>query len=767
MPADFPPLNTLEAVPNNLPTALTGFVGREGELREVKRLLSTTHLLTLTGAGGCGKTRLSLQVAADLLDTFPGGVWFVELAALTDPTTVPSALATAMGLREDPSKPLLTGIGENLRNRTSLLILDNCEHLVAACAEATDRLLRACPNLRIMASSREALGIAGETVWRVPSLPESEAIRLFCDRALAVAPSFAMTEQNAAPVAQICRRLDGIPLAIELAAARANVLRVDQIAARLNDRFRLLTGGSRTALPRQRTLRAAIDWSYDLLADTERALLRGISIFSGGFTLEAAEAACAGAGVSARDILDLLSRLVEKSLVMVEDSEYEARYSLLDMVRQYSRERLLESGEAEAMGRRHRDYFIALAERAGPELVGSDQLRWFDRLDGEHENFRAVLAWCRSDPQGVEPSLRLAAALSRFWFVRGYYEEGRMWLKDAMARAGASKRTAEWAKALRAAGTLALMQSDYISARPLLEESLAIVRELGDRGAVAATLLNLANAAQIQGDLALAQSHSEEALTKFRELGSPRGAASALSTLAVMLHHRGDNDRAQTLLKESLTIFRELNLKDGIAHNLDLLGVVASSNGDYASARSLHEQSLAIHRRHGDRAKILVVLLNLGHAALGLSDLDEAESVLRESLRIATQLGERRLTSLALYNLGLAALKRSDKESARDCLHKALRIRAELGDKVSIAYSLEGVAALSLAEGNPAHAARMLANAEALRGAIGAPLERAEQTENRQLIQSLRANLAAKDFEAEWEVGRAMPLADAIAQALA
>jgi predicted ATPase len=779
LPADFPPLKTLEAVPNNLPAALTSFVGREREIADVKRLLSTTHLLTLTGSGGCGKTRLSLQVAADLLDTFPGGVWFVELAALSDPATVPRALATAMGVREDPAKPILATISENLRHKTALLILDNCEHLIGACAEATDSLLRTCPTLRVITSSREALGIAGETVWRVPSLPvpdlknlppvdeliKNETVRLFCDRALAVAPTFSLTDQTASSVVQVCQRLDGIPLAIELAAARVNVLHVDQIADRLNDRFRLLTGGSRTALPRHRTLRAAVDWSYDLLSDAERKLLRRIATFAGGFTLEAAETVCADDDVRAQDVLDLLPRLVEKSLVTVEKNDHEARYSLLDMVRQYGRERLLESGEAELMGRRQRDHFLALAEKAAPELIGADQVRWFDRLDLELENFRAALTWCQGDPQGVEPGLRLAAALSRFWFVRGYFEEGRMWLKEAMARAGTSKRTAEWAKALRGAGALALIQSDYVSARSLFEESLAIFRELGDRGAVAATLLNLASTSQYESNLALAQSYCEEALSKFRELGAARGIATAVSTLSVVLHRQGENDRARLLLQESLAIFRELNLKEGIAQNLDLLGVVASSYGDYASARPLHEECLAIHRRSGDKAKMMVALLNLGHAALGQGDINEAESVLQESLLIATQLGARRWTSLAMHNLGLAALKRADHKSARDYLLNGMRLRAELGDKLGIAYSLEGVAALYVAEGNMTPAVRMFASAETLRAAVGAPLERAEQHEYRQLVESVRASLAPEIFEAEWKAGTSIALSDAIAQA--
>jgi predicted ATPase/class 3 adenylate cyclase len=769
LPADFPPLNTLEAVPNNLPTALTNFVGREREIGDVKRLLAATRLLTLTGAGGCGKTRLSLQVGADLLDTFPGGVWFVELAALSDSSRVPRALAVAMSVREQRSKPTLTSIADTVRNKRVLMILDNCEHLIASCAEAAETLLHACPNLRIMASSREVLGIAGETVWRVPSLMQREAIRLFCDRVTAIAPAFTFNEQNGSSVIQICQRLDGIPLAIELAAARVKVLHIDQIASRLNDRFRLLTGGSRTALARHRTLRAAIEWSYDLLSDAERELLRRISVFAGGFTLEAAESICSDiedAHSPAQDSLDLLSHLVEKSLVMVERTEYEAIYSLLDTVRQYSRDRLLESGEIQRLSRRHLDYFLELAERAVPELHGSDQVRWLDRLDRNHENFRAALTWCQADLEGAELGLRLAAALSRFWYVRGYFEEGRSWLTEAMARAGAAKRNAEWANAFRAAGTLAMVQSDYVAARSYLEDSLAIFREIGDGSAVAATLLNLANVAQIQGNLALAQSFSEEALSKFRELGAPRGIATALSTLALMLHQHGEDDRARPLLEESLRIFGELSLSDGIAHSLDLLGVLASSNGDYAGALPLHGESLAIRRKLGDKIKIAVVLLNLGHAAVGQGDVATAESVLQEALQIAHQLGERRWMSLALHNLGLAALKRSDQKAARQYMLDALQIRSDLGDKVSIAYSLEGIAAVAAKEGNPQLSARLLGSAEALRSTIGTPLERPEEKQQQELVKALRERWSAELFEEERASGRCLPLDEAVDQAL-
>jgi predicted ATPase/class 3 adenylate cyclase len=767
LPTDFPPLNTLEAVPNNLPAAPSSFIGREREVAEVKRLLSLTHLLTLTGSGGCGKTRLCIQVAADLLDQFPNGVWFVELAPISDPATVPSAIATAMGIREDPSKPILALVAENLRNKSALLILDNCEHLIAACAGAADTLVRGSANLKIMATSREALGIAGEVIWRVPSLPEGESLRLFGERAVAVAPNFVATPETLPSITQICRRLDGIPLAIELAAARVNVLHVDQIAARLNDRFRLLTGGSRTALPRQRTLRAAIDWSYDLLTEPERKLLRRICTFAGGFSLDAAEAVCADGHVFKEDVLDLLSHLVEKSLVITDKFESEARYSVLDMVRQYGRERLVESGEAGEFGSRHLEYFLSLAEQAVPELVGPDQVRWFDRLDREHENFRAALTWCHGDPPDVDASLRLTSALSRFWFIRGYFEEGRMWLKDAMSRATAkSRRTAAWAKALRGAGTLAIMQDDYVTARSLYEESFAIFCELRDLGAMAATLVSLANTSYAQRNFTQAETEAETALAQFRQLGAARGVAIALSILARTLHERGEDERAQKLLKESLGIFRELRLKDGIAHNLDLLGIIATSQSDFVSARSLLEESLANYRSVGDKAKIPGVLTNLGHAALLQGDLNAAEAAFKESLQLAKQSSGRRWSSLALHNLGLVALRRRDYARAREHLLNALRTRAELGDKVDISYSLEGLAELNVFEGKFGHAVRMLASAEALRASLGVPLECAEQDSHDELVKSLQTKLSSEDFKLEWEAGQRATVSIAVTHAL-
>ncbi len=426
LPADFPPLKSLDTLPNNLPRQLTSFIGRERETAEIKRQFTTTYLLTLTGTGGSGKTRLGLQVAADVIDEFPDGVWWVDLAALADPPLVPQTVASTLSLREQPGRPLIETLLEHLQPRTLLLVLDNCEHLLFACAQLVDALLRGCPHFKTLVTSREGLGIAGETLYPVPSLstpdpqrvppPEQlahyEAVQLFTERAMAIQPTFRVTQRNAEAVAQVCRRLDGIPLAVELAAARVKVLPVDQIASRLDDQFRLLTGGSRMALPRHQTLRAAMDWSHNLLSDPERTMLRRLSVFAGGWTLEAAEAVCMGEGVEATDPLDLMTRLVDKSLVIAEARDGQGRYRLLETVRQYSRDRLLESGEAEVVRKRHRDFFLALGESAETHRGGPNQVMWLDRLEAEHDNLRAALEWSLGGGD-AEAALRLAKGCTR------------------------------------------------------------------------------------------------------------------------------------------------------------------------------------------------------------------------------------------------------------------------------------------------------------------------------------------------------------------
>ncbi|MBM3459804.1 MAG: tetratricopeptide repeat protein, partial [Armatimonadetes bacterium] len=576
---DFPPLRSLDnpELKHNLPQQVTSFIGREKEIAEVRRLFGTTRLLTLTGAGGCGKTRLALQAAADLLDgsgdagTHGSGCWLVELAALADPGLVPRTAASALGLREEPGRPILQTLTDHLKGKHLLLFLDNCEHLLDACARLADTLLRSCPRVLLLATSREPLGIAGETAFRVPSLsvpdPEGlrgatperlspyESVRLFIERARQVQPGFQVTNRSAPALASVCHRLDGIPLALELAAARVRSLTVEELNQRLDQRFRLLTGGSRTALPRLQTLRALIDWSYDLLSAAEQALLCRLSVFAGGWTLDAAEQVCTGEGVEAWEVLDLLTGLADKSMVVAAEQEGATRYRLLETVRQYGQDRLRERDEEAAWRDRHLAHYLALAEEAAPELTGREQAAWLVRLETEHDNLRAALEWSGETGGGAESGVRLAGALWRFWEMHGHFTEGREWLARVLD-AGAGTAPVVRAEALNGAGNLANDQGDYAAARAFHQESLAIRRGLGDRRGIAGSLNNLGNVACDQSDYGAARALLEESLAIKRELGDQRGIAGSLGNLGRTVVEQGDYAAARALQEESLAIGR-------------------------------------------------------------------------------------------------------------------------------------------------------------------------------------------------------------------
>jgi predicted ATPase/class 3 adenylate cyclase len=649
LPNQFPALKSLDAFPNNLPRQLTGFIGREREMAEVKRLLTTTCLLTLTGTGGSGKTRLALQVAADVLEGYRDGVWLAELAALSNPALVPQTVAAALGVREVPGQPMLETLLHYLQRKKLLLVLDNCEHLVAACAQLAGELLRTCPNLRILATSREALNIQGEIAWPVPSLSlpdrrqipslehlaQFEAVRLFVERAAAAKPTFALTPENVAPVAAVVQRLDGIPLAIELAAARVPAMSVDQIAARLDDRFRLLTRGSRASLPRQQTLRAALDWSHQLLTEREQRLLRRFAVFAGGWTLEAAEAVCGGDGIEEFDVLDLLTQLVFKSLVVTDEQNGEVRYRFLETVRQYGLEKLEQFGETEAIRKRHRDWYLGLAERAEPELLGVKQAAWFDQLEAEHDNLRAAL---KSFLESGEPEagMRLAGSVWRFWYVRGYIGEGRGWLEAALS--GRSAVPAPFvAKALMAAGGLAFVQGDYTQGRRFYEDSLAMWRELGDRRQIAYLLSNLGFLTSSQGDQAAARTLLEESLAIRREIADTGGAATSLNNLGLVLYRIGDFAGARALFNEALVIWREVGDKQHIAMALANLGLVSREQGDYPLSRSFYEECVGIRRALGDKQGIAYTLEGFAGLAVAQGQGKRAARLLGavESLREA------------------------------------------------------------------------------------------------------------------------------------
>jgi predicted ATPase/DNA-binding CsgD family transcriptional regulator len=515
---------------------------------------------------------------------------------------------------DHPGRSLKESLIHYLRARSILLLFDNCEHLVPACAALAEALLQECPTLRILATSREGLRIAGELTYLVPplSLPDAdrlppledlmhyEAVRLFAERAAFNQPGFGLTDRNASTVVQVCRRLDGMPLAIELAAARVRVLSAEQIAARLDDRFRLLAGGSRTALPRQQTLRAAMDWSYDLLTERERALLRRLSIFAGGWTLEAAEAICPGNGIETADILDLLASLADKSLVLVETRTGEARYRLLETIRQYSRDKLDESGDTVTVQDRHLEWYLGLAERADAELRGPRQEAWLERLEAEHDNLRVALEWSGAKAQGTDAELRLAGALRWFWFIRGYWSEGRRRLEAALRRRDEAPSVA-LARALQGAGRLARFQGHYDRARALSEEGLAVSRRLGDGESRVWFLISLGAVELHQGDFARAAALFEESLSLARTLGDRGLISTALTDLGVVARIQGDFVRAEALLAESLALSREVEDKWRVALSLHSLGMVAFRRDDYDRAAGLFAESLVLASQVRDR----------------------------------------------------------------------------------------------------------------------------------------------------------------------
>jgi predicted ATPase/DNA-binding winged helix-turn-helix (wHTH) protein len=726
---------------HNLPYQLTSFVGREHEIAQLRALVAANRLVTLTGAGGAGKTRLAIEVASRLVDAFPDGVWLVEFAALSDPRLVPQAVAQALEVKEQPARPLVETLSDHLTSKTLLLLLDNVEHLLDGCVQFLYLILRHSADVAMLVTSRERLGIAGGLTYRVPSLtvpgtsealtPETvspyEGVRLFVDRAKLVRRDFALTAENASSIASICARLDGMPLAIELAAPRLRSMSVDELSERLDQRFALLTDGSRAALPRHRTLRSTIDWSYDLLREPEKLLLQRLSVFAGGWTLAAAEEVCAGEGIEHRDVLDLLTSLGDKSLVVPEQEDAQTRYRLLETVRQYARDRLEDSGGSAAARVRHRDYYLALAEEANPKLKSAEQAEWLRRLEEEHDNLRAGLEWSLVEA-GSKGGLRLCGALQRFWWTHGHLTEGRQWCTRVLCKAGAEERTRERGNVLSAAGVLAYHQGDYPAATTLHEESLAIRRELGDRPGIGVSLGNLGNVA----------------------------------------HNQGDYPTSTALQEQSLAIRRELGDRFGTATTLNNLGAVAINQGDYPAARAVLEESLAISRELGNPHSIALSLSNLGHVALHQSDYPAATTLFEEAMAIRRDLGDRFGIAQSLSNLGLVALNQSDYPAARALLGESLAIRRELGDQFGIPASLEALAAVVASQRDSMRAARIWGATERSRAEIGAPLPPSERSGYDRYVAAAR--IASGDdaaFDTAWQEGRGLTLDQAMDLALA
>lgn len=623
---------------HNLPIPLTSFIGRERERVDIKRLLLQSRLLTLTGAGGCGKTRLAIEVARNLIDEFPDGVWWVDLAPVVDPALVPRSIASVLGVREEARLPLVQTLVEYLHDKNLLLALDNCERLIEACAQVSNTLLQNCPQLRVLATSCESLGMLGENLFHVPalSLPvaqefpslvtviQSEAVRLFLDRAASVEQTFALTATNVAGVTRICRELDGIPLAIELAAACVRDLSVEMIAAHLSDRFHLLTRGNRTALPHHQTLRALIDWSYDSLSAQERVLLRRLSLFAGGWTLDAAEEVCSGDSIEREAVLDLHSRLVNKSLVIRDEQKHEGalmRYRMLETIRQFGHDKAIESGENEHIRNNHLNFFLKLAEQAESKMQSPEQLRWFERIDLERDNLQAALDWSQTSGQ-IESGLRIMFPLFWYFKVRGYWIETFDQTLHLLKQIPAHSKTLGSAGALATAGTLcvASLRGDAVSAEKLLSDSIASARDLG-----------------AMGNRVL--SYFERAIPRYRTNQDKKYLANTLGRLGDIAMSQGNYIRAREYYEESLVILRVLARTVMYRSALDNLGRIARLDKNYAQARALHHQSLALRKINANKRRIADSLEALGALALAQGQMIRAARLLSASQELFASIG--------------------------------------------------------------------------------------------------------------------------------
>ena len=772
---------------HNLPSQLTSFIGREQEIETIKQII-TSHeggrLLTLTGAGGSGKTRLALQVANATLEVFPDGVWFIDFAPLTDPALVPQSLLITLGLSEQAGRSTITTISDFLQPKRALLILDNCEHLIQACAQLAETLLRACPILHILTTSREALSVAGERLYLVPTLTtpdpvqanlailhDYEAVRLFVERGQTALPGFALTKNNAPAVAQVCYQLDGIPLALELAAARVKTLRVEQIASRLaeHDQFRLLTTGGRTALPRHQTLHALIDWSYNLLNEDERLLLKRLSVFAGGCTLEAVEAVCVGEGVEADNVLDLITQLVNKSLVLVQRAQgQEARYHMLETIRQYASQRLIATGEGEQIRSRHFEFFLQLAEQIEPNVRGPQLPAYLNQLEDEHENLRAALEWSLTQADHGEASLRLAGALFSFWEQRSYVSEGRAWLARALANPAAPSIGAARAKVLYGAGCLTGADGDNVTAKTLLEESVELWRPVGSAGltGLAHTLSILGQIMRGLGDPATSRVLINEAIKLFREQDERWGLAWALSYMGMALRDQEDFALAYSVIEESIALWRNLGNQFGLADAIRKRGNIAMRQGNYKFAKRAFSDSLAISRNLGIKDVIGQMLLELGHATLCLENHIQAKLYVQEGFNLFRESGNKSWLVGCFYFFGLLAGFEGDYQQAKMFLEQVLTLVRKGGAIWQRANALMGLAGVAAADGQTLRAARLLGAADTQLEAGASYWDAAESRYIGRAVASAVAQLGEDIFAEAYAEGRAMTFEQAADYAL-
>jgi predicted ATPase/DNA-binding SARP family transcriptional activator len=801
-----------------LPTPVTSFVGRLAELAEAGKLLRRSRLVTLTGPGGSGKTRLAVELARASLESFPDGAWLVELEAVSDPARVLPALAAALGVGEraslgvagETSTQLADRVIDFLRGKELLVVLDNCEHLIGACAQVTEKVLQSAPRTRFLVTSRERLSVGGEALLDVPPLglpgtqelaigqiARSEAVQLFVERATDVQPGFVLDAGTAPAVGHICRRLDGIPLAIELAAARVRILPAPEIAARLDDRFGLLTSGSRGVLPRHQTMHAAIDWSYELLAAPERVLFGRLSVFAGSFTLEAAEEVCGGEGCPPAAMLESLSRLVDQSLVIASGGDH-ARFQMLETLRRYAREQLEDAGNAEKFQRRHAEYFLRVAEQAEPMLRGPQQATWLRALESDRDNFNGAMDWAfRLD---ADMAVRITSALAYFWLIGRRRSEVRQRLADVVDMAHDASPAIR-ARALIWAALLADVEGRPDEAVRQAREAYELSKEPGDPWWLAFCEAIFGLALGLRGEVHRAGELLEEGRARFGKAGDGWGAAIATMLLGYVRAFTAQHERATALARGSLEGFRAAGDKWGQTMALELLGLLARRHGAFDDAVSAYEEALGIVRDLGLRDEIPFLFVDLGDLHVHRGDFETAAVLHKEALDLAENLGARDAAALARSGLAMAARRqgdygrarelhlealsfyreatrtsdiayalvslgyveelRGDLDAAEACHQESLRLTRDRADAAPVALALEGLACVAAARQQPRRAAVLLGAAESLRGRTGTPLSSPARSDVDRTADAAAGALGPQAFSALLEQGREMSLDEA------
>ena len=761
--------------PNNLPAALTTFIGREKEQAEILQLIGTHRLVTLTGSGGVGKTRISLKVGGQVLDEYANGVWLVELAPLSDPELLPQTVASVFGIVFQATRSPTELLFNFLRLKTALLILDNCEHLLDASAHIADTLLKYCPQLKILATSREALGILGEVVYHMPSLGlpdiqktletfrDYESVRLFEERARLAAPDFKLTMENASAVAQICSRLDGIPLAIELAAARVNMFSTTQIATRLDDRFNLLTSGSRTALPRQQTLRASIDWSWNLLSNPERRLLRRLTVFAGGWTLESAESVCsAEADISPHEVSERMTQLVAKSLVIVDRHPgRERRFHLHETIREYALEKLLEADEEETIRGQLLNYFLDVSERAEPALHGPDQIEWYSRLVEERDNLRVALAHAsRTDASAadLEAGLTIAAKLVDYW-VASDYREGLRWSTEFIQNHASKTFPLARAKTLMTQGWLLWSTQQFEAVRSIAEECLVVFRRFDDQLGEYDALILMGNMQHFAGDIEQRAEFAQQALALARSMGDDLRQAFALFILG---WDQRDPRRAREHLEEAVVIFRRRGDWRFLAQALGILGLAVLSNGDLESAEELLDEAYEANQRTNQSA-MEYVLTGKGIVCMLRGEYDEARLYLQKNIDNLEKMGNRMGVLWGRTRLAEVALREGRVTEAHQILVDTIKNFHANGNRNGLASALDKMASLYVVTGKPNLAVRLIGWSDATRAAIGDPRPRLEQTDLDRDIAAIKARIGDDAYETAYRAGQGLTLEEAVA----